>query len=111
MESAIKVTATQGEKKPEGGGEGDEMRTQNRNTDRTASLGSSLYAYLQKSASVYDTTQQEGGREETLCSFKITAETYSVCILLYIFTHTHTNKQGQVRSGRVHVGGVMVYIW
>lgn len=88
------------------------MRTQNRNTDRTASLGSSLYAYLQKSASVYDTTQQEGGKRRDALLFQNNSrDVLCVHFTLHIYTHTHTNKQGQVRSGRVHVGGVMVYIW
>lgn len=33
-------------------------------------------------------------REKTSLSFKINAKTYSVCILLYIFTHAQTNRGG-----------------
>lgn len=79
MEKAIEVTVTQENSQRE-----EKMRTKSRNTDRRTSAGVSTLIYRDL---LLSTTQYT--KRKRVSSFKI--KTYSVCILLYIFTHAQTN--------------------
>lgn len=82
------------------------MRTKNRNTDRRTSaerVSTLIYSNPLLSTTQYNRKRREETSLSIFSSFKIKAKTYSVCILLYIFTHAQTNR-GEEEQGRVRLG-------
>lgn len=63
-----------------------------------------LYTYLQKSASVYNTTQQE--EEKSNAALLQNKIKNILCVYFPVHFYTHTNKQRAGRAGRGQVGAM-----